>query len=109
MDIPDVDGDMDGISDENDLCARTPFDEVPNDRGCSCSQLDDDLDSVNNCDDRCIMTPLFEEVDEVGCVQGPGPITINLCGVTGTLPLLAMLSGLCAIRNMTALRGAAQD
>ncbi|MDO9276069.1 MAG: hypothetical protein Q7T92_11040 [Lutibacter sp.] len=61
--------DADGIMNEVDLCANTPFGETVNGNGCAQSQLDDDNDGVLNPNDQCSNTPSGESVNENGCGQ----------------------------------------
>ncbi|SVC73847.1 uncharacterized protein METZ01_LOCUS326701, partial [marine metagenome] len=62
-----VDEDVDGVSDELDLCTLTPIDEVVDENGCSASQKDGDGDDVSDADDLCAQTPIGEDADESGC------------------------------------------
>jgi len=62
-----LDEDDDGVDPRFDLCPDTPFDEVADADGCSCSQLDDDGDGINNCFDLCPGSFEEEAVDADGC------------------------------------------
>jgi hypothetical protein len=69
-----VDGDEDGLPDEDDLCPDTFPGEVVDVDGCSCEDrgdcdcfVDSDLDDIADCDDFCIDTPIGAEVDFDGC------------------------------------------
>ena len=64
---PAVDSDLDGITDDKDICKSTPSGEPVYDTGCSDSETDDDLDGVMNSDDQCPDTPQGETVDFTGC------------------------------------------
>jgi len=61
------DSDGDGVEDIFDLCPFTPFDDIADIDGCSCSQIDADADGVIACDDFCPDTPLDEFADDFGC------------------------------------------
>jgi hypothetical protein len=96
-----LDGDLDGILDEEDFCVNTPINEVADEHGCSCSQLDDDLDGVDNCADLCPSTPLGEEVNDLGCLRiSTGPI-VSICGSFSNLTLAMMFCGLVALRAIS--------
>lgn len=62
-----LDTDLDGVEDAFDFCPLTPFDELADVDGCSCSQIDGDGDGVDACDDVCPDTPLTELADFFGC------------------------------------------
>ena len=62
-----VDEDVDGVSDELDLCSFTPIDEVVDESGCSASQKDSDEDGVSDANDLCVQTPIGEDTDNNGC------------------------------------------
>ena len=62
-----ADEDVDGISDELDLCSLTPIDETVDESGCSASQKDGDGDDISDADDMCAQTPIGEDADESGC------------------------------------------
>jgi len=64
---PMMDSDLDGVTDQNDICPETARGESVQATGCSCRQLDDDSDGVVNCDDTCPQTALAREVDIDGC------------------------------------------
>jgi len=95
-----LDEDRDGVPDGVDDCPDTPFDEVADAGGCSCSQLDDDLDTIDNCHDLCPNTPtVVNVVDTNGCslITAP-PIVIGMCGNFIGAPLMVMLAGLGFVR-----------
>jgi len=101
-DAPDEcnDADGDGVVDAFDDCPLTPFDEVADSGGCSCSQLDDDLDGVDNCADICPLTPsTVTTVDIFGCtVGGGGGPVVSVCGTVSLAIFGVMFIGLAGMR-----------
>ncbi|MEQ8241098.1 MAG: thrombospondin type 3 repeat-containing protein [Cyclobacteriaceae bacterium] len=74
---PPVDTDMDGITDDLDLCLNTPENETPNSDGCSSSQLDTDNDGVTNNLDQCPGTSTGADVDNLGCAIDQIPLGLE--------------------------------
>jgi len=64
---PALDTDMDGVTDDADLCPDTPNGETVDSDGCSDSQKDSDTDGVADDIDLCPDTPIGESVDSNGC------------------------------------------
>lgn len=64
---PALDTDMDGVTDDADLCPDTPNGETVDSDGCSDSQKDSDTDGVADDIDLCPNTPIGESVDSDGC------------------------------------------
>lgn len=62
-----VDSDDDGVEDNFDFCDDTPFDEIADADGCSCSQLDSDQDEIDDCLDECPDSIPGDIIDDFGC------------------------------------------
>jgi|TARA_B110000116_G_scaffold141761_1_gene122869 hypothetical protein len=62
-----ADKDVDGVSDELDLCSFTPIEEAVDESGCSASQKDSDADGVSDANDLCVQTLIGEDTDKNGC------------------------------------------
>ena len=62
-----LDGDGDGVADNDDTCADTPSGETVDSNGCSDSQKDVDEDGVTDDLDTCDDTPSGETADSSGC------------------------------------------
>ena len=62
-----LDQDLDGVSDEKDLCPNSPTNEDVDENGCALSQKDDDGDGIPNGNDECPETLEGATVDEKGC------------------------------------------
>ena len=61
------DGDLDGVTDDQDACPETPAGEQVDMSGCSGSQEDTDNDGVMDAFDLCPGTPLGSSIDAAGC------------------------------------------
>ena len=68
--VVSVDGDQDGVIDENDTCADTPEGATVDANGCADSQKDTDGDGVKDDKDTCADTPEWTQVDLNGCPMG---------------------------------------
>jgi hypothetical protein len=103
--VPGVDSDLDGVEDAFDLCPNTPFLEIADDFGCSCSQLDSDLDDVDDCFDLCPNTPFGNIVDSLGCTVPCSELDSDLDGVDDCIdmcpntPLGAYVNSLGCVRS----------
>ena len=62
-----LDGDGDGVVDNDDTCADTPSGETVDSNGCADSQKDTDEDGVTDDLDTCADTPSGETADSSGC------------------------------------------
>ena len=68
--VVSVDGDQDGVIDENDTCANTPEGATVDANGCADSQKDTDGDGVKDDKDIYADTPEWTQVDLNGCPMG---------------------------------------
>ena len=68
--VVSVDGDQDGVIDENDTCADTPEGATVDANGCADSQKDTDGDGVKDDKDTYADTPEWTQVDLNGCPMG---------------------------------------
>ena len=68
--VVSVDGDQDGVIDENDTCADTPEGATVDANSCADSQNDTDGDGVKDDKDTCADTPEWTQVDLNGCPMG---------------------------------------
>ena len=68
--VVSVDGDQDGVIDENDTCANTPEGATVDANGCADSQKDTDGDGVKDDKDTCADTSEGSQVDLNGCPMG---------------------------------------
>ena len=66
-DVCDVDADMDGVLNAQDLCPETQPNTIVNNNGCSSSQLDDDGDGIFNNRDICPNMVANAQVTSQGC------------------------------------------
>ena len=95
-----IDSDADGVANEFDICPNTPFSELADLLGCSCSQLDPDLDGVSSCFDLCPSTPRSAViVDANGCSVA----TVRMCGTIGFVPLLFAFVGVASLKLVRGL------
>jgi Protein of unknown function (DUF1566)/Thrombospondin type 3 repeat len=85
---PNADSDVDGVTDDLDLCPNTPSSEQADTNGCSASQLDSDNDGVTDDQDECPNSPTLDIVDpDNGCSvlrftdMGDGTIRDNDTGL----------------------------
>jgi plastocyanin len=62
-----LDGDGDGVVDNDDTCADTPSGQTVDSNGCADSQKDTDEDGVTDDLDTCADTPSGETADSSGC------------------------------------------
>ena len=67
--VVSIDGDKDGIIDEDDTCADTPEGAAVDTNGCAGSQKDTDEDGVTDDLDTCPDTLYDSEVDANGCAD----------------------------------------
>ena len=65
--VVSIDGDKDGIIDEDDTCADTPEGAAVDTNGCADSQKDTDEDGVTDDLDTCADTSSGETADSSGC------------------------------------------
>ena len=61
------DSDVDGVINQDDICANTPAGQSVDQQGCAQSQLDDDNDGITNDIDLCPGSVQGATVDTEGC------------------------------------------